>query len=418
MQGFPVKVRPTERSVWFNLALDLVGAIGAGVTIALVTGLLPTIARKGGLEPLGLAALAAAPFLANMLGAFAGRYGPRSTRLLGSMRVLGAALLVLLLIEPPPAVAILLATCYWLSLSMSGPFLLRLWGAMYPARVRGRVVGAIGTSRAAASAVAVLVAGVAADRLGGGPVLALGGVAGAACAVAYLAFRVPPTDPVPGFSPRDAIRALRDRPILARVAVAQGFYGGGLIAAAPLFALVFVDRLDLTLGEVGVIGILTAGATTLSFYAWGAAADRLGAVAVMRLGSLIGLGSILGFAIAPSVVVLWPAAIAAGIAGAAIELGVSAVVSDETTMADRAAAMAGWNTLTGARGLAAPFAASVLVQGGILDVTTTLLACAAMTAIGTACYLRIGRTAPAAQPLAEAPAVAASPVLEPVLEPA
>ena len=71
---------PRQLAVGRNLALDLVAAVGVGVTVALVTTLLPTIARRGGLEPIGLAALAAAPFIANLLGAFAGRVGPRSQR--------------------------------------------------------------------------------------------------------------------------------------------------------------------------------------------------------------------------------------------------------------------------------------------------------------------------------------------------
>ena len=66
-------------------------AVGVGVTLAVVTSLLPTIARRGGLEPIGLAALGAAPFVANLLGAFAGRFGPRTPRGLSVLRGLGAA---------------------------------------------------------------------------------------------------------------------------------------------------------------------------------------------------------------------------------------------------------------------------------------------------------------------------------------
>ena len=44
-----------QRAFGRNLALDLASAIGVGVTAALVTTLLPTIARRGGLEPVGLA---------------------------------------------------------------------------------------------------------------------------------------------------------------------------------------------------------------------------------------------------------------------------------------------------------------------------------------------------------------------------
>ena len=58
----------------------------------LVSSLLPTIARRGGLEPLGLAALAAAPFLTNLLSVFAGRFGPQSTRQFALLRGIGARL--------------------------------------------------------------------------------------------------------------------------------------------------------------------------------------------------------------------------------------------------------------------------------------------------------------------------------------
>ena len=66
----------SRRTIGRNLALDLVVAVGMGVTMALVSSILPTVARRGGLAPIGLSALAAAPFVANLLGAFAGRFGP------------------------------------------------------------------------------------------------------------------------------------------------------------------------------------------------------------------------------------------------------------------------------------------------------------------------------------------------------
>ena len=146
---------------------------------------------------------------------------------------------------------------------------------------------------------------------------------------------------------------MRERPLLGRIALAQGFYGGGLIAAAPLFALVYVDRLDLTLADVGFVEILAAAATTLAFPLWGAVADRFGGLAPLRVGSAIGLVSLVAYAVAPNVMVLWLAAVAAGTASASIDVGIASAVSDHTPLASRAAAMAGWNALTGARGIVA-----------------------------------------------------------------
>ena len=124
---------------------------------------------------MGLAALAAAPFIANLLGAFAGRFGPRSAGQLALIRGAGAASLIVLLIVPTAPVMVAVAIVFWLSLSFGGPFHLRLWGAMYPARLRGRIVGVIGTGRAAAGAIAALVGGLLADQLGGPTAVAIAG---------------------------------------------------------------------------------------------------------------------------------------------------------------------------------------------------------------------------------------------------
>ena len=389
---------PHQRAVGRNLALDLVASIGVGVTVALVTTLLPTIARRGGLDPIGLAALAAAPFIANLLGAFAGRFGPRSRRELSLIRGAGAASLLVLAVFASAPVMIAVSIVFWLSLSLSGPFYLRLWGSMYPARILGRVVGFLGSGRAAAAAAAALAGGLLADQLGGETAVAIAGFLGLVCAFAYAGLRSPDTERPPVFSARDSFRALRERPVLTRIALAQGFYGGGLIAAVPLYAIVNVDRLGLSLSDVGIIGILTAGATTFSFLAWGALADRRGPLVAMRLGSALGLAALVAYALAPHVTVLWIAAVAAGAGSASIDVGIASIVSDHTPLASRAAAMAGWNAITGARGIVAAFTMSILLQLGFVDVTTGLLLCSAVTAVGVALYARASTDALEAVP--------------------
>lgn len=377
-----------QRAVGRNLALDLIASIGVGVSVALVTTLLPTIARRGGLEPIGLAALAAAPFIANLLGAFAGRVGPRSRRQLALIRAAGSGSLLVLAFFGAPLVMIVVSIVFWLSLSLSGPYYLRLWGTMYPTRILGRVVGFLGSGRAAAAALAALAGGVLADRVGGETAVALAGLVGLVCAAAYAGLRSPDAVRPPSFSARDSFRALRERPVLSKIALAQGFYGGGLIAATPLYAIVNVDRLNLSLADVGIIGILTAGATTLSFLVWGAVSDRHGPLVAMRLGSGLGLAALAAYAVAPGVGALWVAAIAAGAGSASIDVGIASVVSDHTPLASRAAAMAGWNAITGARGIVAAFTMSIALQLGFVNVTSGLLLCAAVSAVGVVLYAR------------------------------
>jgi MFS family permease len=369
-----------------NLSFDLIAGIGIGVTTSLIGALLPSIARQTGLPPIGLAALAAAPFLANLLGAFAGRVGPRSLRGLAGVRALGAILLVGLAIVPLPWPIVIAVGLFWLSLSLGAPLHFRVWGSIYPPHLRGRLVGLIWTSRAAAAGLAAIVLGVIADAHGAPAALAIGGVVGGASALAIMGVRTDLGAERVGYSARHAIRLLTREPLYRRLALAQGFYGGGLIAAAPLFALVHVDRLGLSLTDVGSVAVVGAMATMLAFLGWGMVVDRWGGRIALGVGSSLGLVSLVGYALAPGLPVLWLAAAASGVAGAAIELGIQALISDRTPISDRAATMAGWNALNGARGIFAPIVSSVLVQARVLDVTTALLVCAAVSLVGVGVY--------------------------------
>ena len=67
--------------------------------------------------------------------------------------------------------------------------------------------------------------------------------------------------------------------------------------------------------------------------------------------------------------------------------------------------MAGWNAITGARGIVAAFLMSALLQLGVVDVTTGLLLCAVTSTAGVLLFVRAGRVL--AEPAS--PNVAASP---------
>jgi NNP family nitrate/nitrite transporter-like MFS transporter len=380
----------TRHAAGRNLALDITVALGIGVTMSLVGAILPTVARLGGMDPVGLSALAAAPFLANLLGAFAGRVGPRSAAQLSLMRGVGASALLALFLVPTALMAVLASAVFWVSYALSGPYHFRLWGAMYPARSLGRVMGVLGMTRAGAGAAAAIGGGILADRIGGSQAVALVGLIGVGCTLAYAGFRAKTDMTPPRYSARESVRALLDQPHLLRLIVAQLFYGGGLIAASPLFALVYVDRLHLSVADVGLVGVLTAVANTLTYPLWGAFADRRGGSRTLALGSAVGAGSVVAYAIAPNVVVLWIGAVAGGIASGAIDLGINAAVSTETPMATRAAAMAGWNAITGPRGIVAAFLMSILIQLRLVDVTGALLVCAATALVGVVIYARSG----------------------------
>src|SRR5262245_19259967 len=162
-----------------------------GVTFSLVTALLAPIGRRAGMDPLGLAMLGAAPFIANALGMLAGRWGARSQRQLAAIRATGAILIVSLVFAPLPIAMIAASFGYWVTMSFGMPFQARLWGEMYPSRLRGRILGLLGTARGGAGAAAVFLAGLIAVSLGDVRALALIGVVGVLTAVAWIFMRAP-----------------------------------------------------------------------------------------------------------------------------------------------------------------------------------------------------------------------------------
>jgi MFS family permease len=136
----------------------------------------------------------------------------------------------------------------------------------------------------------------------------------------------------------------------------------------------------------------------------------------MRLGSALGLIALLAYALAPNVAVLWITAVAAGAGSASIDVGIAAVVSDHAPLASRAAAMAGWNAITGARGIVAAFTMSILLQLGIVDVTSGLLLCTAASAIGVVLYARVNLTAAEADAIRTPRPHTPEPIVEPAAD--
>jgi nitrate/nitrite transporter NarK len=305
-------------------------------------------------------------------------------RELALIRISGAASLSAIVLLPTPAVLVGATFAFWASLSFTTPFQLRVWGSSYPARMRGRVFGFLGMGRAAATAAGALLGALLADRVGGFTAMAIGGLIGAACASAYAWYPTSVRISTFSYTARDSFRALRERPTLVRLVLAQSLFGGGLIAAGSLFALVYVDRLDLSLPDIGTIGVLTSLSAMASLTLWGTISDRFSPLVAMQIGSVIGVVALIAYAVAEDVALVWPAAAMIGAGTAGVDLGTVSSLTDETTPDSRAAVASAWNATGGARGLVAPFVVSVLVQAGALDVRGAIVLCALVSATGMA----------------------------------
>lgn len=384
---------PSLDSRWLrrNLSLDVLSAVGVGVMLAMTVSLLPSAARQAGMAPIVLALLAAVPYIANLLSAFGSRLGAHSTTQLGLMRIGGAAMILLVAFVPSAPVVVLAVFVFWLSLALGGPFHVRVWGSIYPAHARGRILGLFGSARSAALATAAFVGGMLADQIGGFNAIAVITTIGVVASTGYLGLRSSTTPQLPAYTARSSFSTLLGKPVLRRVVIAHGFYGAGVVAAVPLFAMVHVDRLHLSMGEVGVIGVIGAIVTTVTYPVWGVMVDRIGSLAALRLGTILGLAAIVGYLVAPNVAFLWVAAAAMGAAGAASDTAIVAILSEETTLEERGAALAGWNGTTGVWGIASPLAMSLLLGLGVITVVQGLAIAAFLSLIGVGLYLATDR---------------------------
>ncbi len=372
-----------------NLGLDLASAVGLGTTMAVVGVLLPSVARREGLDSMGLAALAALPFLASLLTLFAGRIGPRTPARLAVIRALGAVGLLLVLIAPHPIFIAAATLGFWVSFALGAPLQQRIWATVYPTADRGRLLGYVGTGRFAAGTVALFAITLVAASSGWAPILVLVVAAGAASSLAVSRMTVPDIEVNHSFSAVGSIRSVVGTPMLRSIAIGQLLFGGGLVAAPALIAMVHVDRLGLGLEDIALAGLLSYGTTAVTIGLWSRLAGRFGAITTIAAGALIGAAGLGVFAAAPNFGIVVLATVMVGIADAAVNASWPLLISDHAPMHEQGAVAAGMNAIMGMRGLVTPFLVMVPVYAGLVDETGGLFICLVVSATGALAYARL-----------------------------
>jgi len=380
---------PRPTTLQRNLLLDLSSAIGLGTTMAIVGVLLPSAARREGLDSLGLAVLAALPFLASMMSLLAGRIGPHTPGRLALVRALGSAGLLVVLIEPHPLLLAVATFGFWGAFSLGVPLQQRLWATMYPSHARGRFLGIVGTGRFAAGTVVLLAISLAATSAGWQSIIAIVAVVGMLSAVAVSRLSLPRDDARPSYSVADSFRSVLQPPMLRRITLAQLFFGGGMVATPALIAMIHIDRLGLGIEDIALAGLAGYAMTTLAFGVWGRVASRIGALPTIALGTMLGSLAIALFVLAPDFGAVILATALLGTAGAAVDVSWPLLLADHAPHEEQGSAAAGMNAIMGIRGLITPFLVMVPIQAGLIDETGGLALCLMATAVGAGLYVRM-----------------------------
>jgi MFS family permease len=381
--------RPHPSTLQRNVALDLTSAVGMGTTMAIVSVLLPSLARREGTDAMGLAVLSALPFLATLLSMFAGRIGPRTPSRLALLRAVGALGLLLVLLAPHPLLLAAATFAFWASIAFGSPLEQRIWATAYPAPARGRLLGLVGTGRFAAGTVAL----AAITALAAGPqwviVVAVVAAFGAVSSMAVGRMDVPGVASGQRFGAWASLRSVMATPMVRSFATAQLFFGAGMLMAPAFAAMVNVDRLGLSVSDIALAGLLSYGSTAVSIGLWGRLAGSSGPLRIILAGAVLGTVSFVILAWAPNFQMLIVATVLLGLSNAAVNASWPLLIADHAPEGEQAVVAAGLNAVMGMRGLAVPFLMMAPVTAGYIDETGGLLLCAVSGLAGVAVYGRM-----------------------------
>jgi MFS family permease len=167
-------------------------------------------------------------------------------------------------------------------------------------------------------------------------------------------------------------------------------YGLGFLMGLPFFAIVQVDRLQLSYTEIGYLGLVQSLFWLLGNMYWGRQVDRHGGVWVLRANIAIALIVPLSYIWAFNAWTLLPAFVAHGIISAGMDLGVISTGIELATPESVGEYSALQSTIIGLRGMVGPFVGVALVGLGVSEPMIFAIGCALIVCA----WLYMGRIMP------------------------
>jgi predicted MFS family arabinose efflux permease len=272
---------------------------------------------------------------------------------------------------------LMLTAAFWLLEAFPAPAYARVVQAIYPARYRGRALAVVRTGMVLALLVTTPLAGLALDHLGYRVLFPIGGLVGILATLTFTRLRVDERA-LPQQQARSlggVWRILGQNRRFARYLFGFAVYGLGFLMGFPLFAVVQVDRLQLSYTTIGALSLAQSLFWLLGNMVWGRLVDRYGGMWVLRANVGIAVLVPLTYIWAFNAWTLLPAFVAHGIISAGIDLGListSIELADPGSVAEYSALQA---TIIGLRGMLAPFVGVGLLGLGLADRAIFALGC-------------------------------------------
>lgn len=359
--GFPEALRA-------NLRIDAAAALIFGMFYAGAISFLPVVLRRMGASSDMLALYVAQNYLGSLLASFSvllmrGR-SPKAFGL--AFWLISRSLFLLAAFVTNAAWMLVLTGFFWLFEAFPSPAYTRIIQAIYPNPYRGRALGIVRVGMVLAMIVATPLAGWALDRYGHRLILPIASALGVIATLIFARIRVDGLvhNPPAGQSLGSIWGILAHDRRFALYMFGFSVYGLGFLVGMPLFAIVQVDRLQLSYTALGYLGLLQSLFWLAGNLVWGRLIDTRGGVWVLRANVGIAIILPLSYIWAANAWMLIPAFIAQGIIAAGIDLGIISTgieLADPERVAEYSALQA---TIIGVRGMLGPFIGAALVGAG------------------------------------------------------
>ncbi|MFB9329916.1 MFS transporter [Paenibacillus aurantiacus] len=310
--------------------------------------------------------------------------------------LLGRLLLFFPALFASPSVYVAVAIAFQLLMGIQAPAYASLVSRMYPADVRGRLMGYVRVAMGLLMIPLAYVVGSWADASGpSGPLIAAS-IAGTASIILFRGLRIQKQRPKPQadirkFSLKDQWALVRGNRRLAVFLGATTFAGFGNMMASPLYQIIQVDVLDLSNVQIGFARMAYYCGLLVTFLIAGYMIDRFD----IKYTLMCGIGA---YAIVPALYGLWgtysAVIIGNGIQGIGEAIWDIGILSFVFRLAPgREAAVFGVHLmLFGFRGSIGPLLSTTVLQD--MPLNALLLSAAACGAIGTAMFV-LGNRKPA-----------------------
>ncbi|MBV8718589.1 MAG: MFS transporter, partial [Chloroflexi bacterium] len=312
--------------------------------------------------------LAAGPFAANTLAIFSGFCVPpdrRRVQFVSLLLIFGRALFFIGLITTGPMALLWMGLGMWLTMALVAPQQVDVWRGAYPRRLRARVLGYLRVVQTLATAVGAPLGGFLIDALGAGRMLSAGAALGVIGAAGYSRVRSQPVVASQRFTPAASLRILVEQPRYRALVVAWVVWGFGSFMATPLYALVLVDRFQASYADIGVLQLVGALSGLLAYFVLGQYLDRRGGFGATPIGLALMALVPLVYLLAPNVAWVALGYMLQNVGNSASDLGWQVALVSRVDDHDRLRYQAAHTSITGLRGVVAPFLGSFALTAGL-----------------------------------------------------